>query len=126
MPIVIKNKIFISSVILFLLHQFLQKGLNNNIPIIHEYLDDLLCMPVVLTLTLFAFRKFVVKNEMFSFSLGQVVWAVIYFSIIFEIALPYFSSQYTSDPVDVIAYSIGAFVFYKKINPSKTIVECEN
>ncbi|MDQ3192323.1 MAG: magnesium citrate secondary transporter [Bacteroidota bacterium] len=85
------------------------------IPFIHAYLDDFLCMPVVLTLTLYILQM-ILKEERFRLSKYQVIFAIIYFSVMFELVLPAFSSKYTSDVMDIAAYLIGAFVFYKYIN----------
>ncbi|HET6243634.1 MAG TPA: magnesium citrate secondary transporter [Bacteroidia bacterium] len=85
------------------------------IPLIHAYLDDLLCMPVVLSITLHILRL-VLKNEKYVFSKIQVFFAVIYFSVMFEGILPLFSVNHTSDIMDIAAYGTGAIIFFKHMN----------
>jgi hypothetical protein len=113
---VFKNPFFWIPCLLFWINQLLEKHFLVFIPILHEYLDDLLAMPVVLGLTLFVFRKIHPLKENFTFSITQVLIGTIYFAVLFEILLPLWSNKYTSDPIDAIAYGIGAWVFYKYIN----------
>jgi hypothetical protein len=110
----LKNKIFLASALLFSLNYLLEKGFGIFIPFIHAYMDDLLCMPVVLTLTLFLLR-WLLNNPAFILSKKQVFFAVIYFSLAFELLLPIYSDNYTSDVMDPFAYGIGAVAYYNWI-----------
>ncbi len=112
---ILKNTIFVFSTLLFVVNQLMEKQFGIFIPFIHAYLDDLLCMPVVLTMTLYILQM-LLKEERYRFSKSQVIIAIIYFSVMFELVLPAFSNKYTSDVMDIAAYSIGALVFYKYIN----------
>jgi hypothetical protein len=123
---ILKHKVFVVASFIFILHQVIQKIGNIHIPLLHAYLDDLLCMPVILSLTLYIFRKFVLNNPSFRFSGQQVIWAVIYFSMMFEIFLPQYSDEYVADSFDVIAYAIGALIFHYTINSQKTSIVLKN
>ncbi|MGV3539276.1 MAG: hypothetical protein ACO1OQ_05665 [Rufibacter sp.] len=81
---------------------------------VQVYLDDLLCLPLVLTLTLFAMRFFF--GPRVRFSLYHVLFTVLYFSIAFEYFFPKFLPRYTGDWVDVILYAAGGWIFYRFLN----------
>ncbi|MBS9524373.1 magnesium citrate secondary transporter [Litoribacter ruber] len=113
---VFKNPFFIVCCILFWVNQYLEKVQGIFIPYVHAYLDDLLAMPVVLGLTLQAFRWFHSLKAKFVFTKTQIAVAVLYFSLIFEVILPMRSEVYTRDWWDVLMYAIGAVGFYFWIN----------
>jgi hypothetical protein len=113
---VIKNPYFICSCLIFWLNQFFEKYLGLFIPWVHEYLDDLLAMPVVLGITLQVYRWIHPQKENFRFSKTQIAVGWLYFSFLFEVLLPKWSKIYTSDIWDVFAYGIGAVAFYTLIN----------
>jgi hypothetical protein len=113
---VLRNPVFLTAGILFTLNQYLEKVAGIFLPYVHEYLDDVLCMPVVLTLTLFIQRKITFRNEAYTFTAGHVMVAVVYFSLMFEGILPAYSPKYTRDWLDIVAYAAGAAVFYRYIN----------
>jgi predicted neutral ceramidase superfamily lipid hydrolase len=117
----LKNKLFLLSSLLFTINQLLEKGFGIFIPFVHAYLDDILCMPVVLTLTLFLIRK-IIKTPDYQLSKKQIIFALIYFSVVFEVFLPQYSEKYTADILDVMAYVIGAIIFYKFINLKNSLL----
>lgn len=108
------HPLFLLACILFVLNQFLETH-QIFIPYVHAYLDDLLCFPIVLNLTLFLLRK-IYQNPDYRFTTMQIVFAVAYFSLVFEVVLPYFSENYRGDIWDVVAYGLGAIVFWKWMN----------
>lgn len=76
-----------------------------------SYLNDLLCMPVVLGICLFLIRRFNKKKQL-KISLFSCLSLAALYSIYFEIYLPKVTQRYTADPVDALLYFIGAIVFY--------------
>lgn len=86
------------------------------IPILNDYLTDFFAVPVVGTIVLTLMREFVLMSNSYVFPLSYVFTMVIYISIVFEGLLPMLSSKYTADPFDIIAYSLGAFLFHRFIN----------
>ncbi|WP_156877281.1 hypothetical protein [Salinimicrobium terrae] len=76
-----------------------------------SWLNDLLCLPVVLGICLFLIRK-ISKNEQLRISLFSAFSLAALYSIYFEIYLPEVTERYTADVVDVLLYFIGAFIFY--------------
>lgn len=76
-----------------------------------SYLNDLLCLPVVLGICLLLIRRFS-KNKQLKISLFSCLSLAALYSIYFEIYLPKVTQRYTADPVDALLYFIGAIVFY--------------
>jgi hypothetical protein len=106
------NPWFIGAAVLFSLHYLLQM-VGVGIPFADAYLDDLLCMPVILSLGLAVMRYFYQKPAL---SHSQIVFTLIYCSLLFEVLLPLYSPIYTGDFIDVGLYTIGAWFFAKVMN----------
>ena len=104
----------------FLLHQLVQKGFGIDIPVVHEYIDPLLAMPILLGALL-------VEREMFfgrpRLTVVEVVLYTIILACIFEYLFPRWSRAFYYDPIDFIFYGLGAVIFYFLINPSKRTAE---
>ncbi len=113
---VIKNPFFIFCCLVFWFNQGIERIWNIYIPYVHAYLDDLLAMPVIFGITLQVFRWIHPLKAAFTFTKIQLFVGWLYFSLIFEVFLPWRSDIYTADPWDVVCYGIGTFLFYKIIN----------
>ncbi|PVY37325.1 hypothetical protein [Pontibacter virosus] len=81
---------------------------------VQHYLDDLLCLPLVLTVTIFILRYF--YGPQLRLSWYHVAFTVVYFSLAFEVFFPRFMPRYTSDWVDAALYAIGGVIFYRFLN----------
>lgn len=79
--------------------------------LINNYLNDFLCMPIILTLCL-GFVRIIKKNKDIRLSGFVIISLTIYYSVYFEYYLPKVNSRYTADPIDVLLYFAGALVFY--------------
>ncbi len=119
---ILRNKIWISCVLLLVLHQVAQKILYWEILFIDNYLDSFLSMPILLGVILQE-RQFLItkyfnskKQESYSFSILETAIATIFFAIIFEEGFPKWSASFTKDYWDYLAYFSGALVFYFFIN----------
>jgi hypothetical protein len=86
------------------------------IPFVHAYMDDLICLPIVLSLVLYIFRRLIYKNISYCFPLFFILTAIIMFSLAFEVILPGKSAGYISDPFDVLAYIAGGVFFHWRFN----------
>lgn len=75
-----------------------------------SYLTDLLCLPILLSLTLIIVRRWF-RGRVKHLTSAQVIFVWIYLSVVFEWVLPKFSPRYVSDPLDVIFYALGGMVF---------------
>lgn len=113
-----KHPIFIIACVAFWVNQFLEKSLGIFVPLYHAYGDDLMAMPVVFGICLQLMQWIHPLKSELTFSKKHLIVALAYFSIVFEVVLPKFSGAYTSDPLDVICYTFGTFIFYKFMNKS--------
>jgi len=85
-----------------------------NIPLpdfINFYLANFLCMPIVLSICLFAVQ-FLKKDKTLRLNLFTVLSAFAMYAIYFEVILPPLHWRYTADIIDVFLYLIGSFLFY--------------
>lgn len=82
------------------------------------YLNDVLAPIIILTISQFILSIYL--SRIYLLSKAQNIFFFLYITFIFEIVLPYFSVNYTSDFYDVVAYAIGTVIFYnctnKKLN----------
>ena len=116
----IKNIYFLLFSIIYLLIKTLQLS-GVDIPIVHDYFADLLCIPIVLSICLALLQLLYSKYKYRRLELSKVVFAVIYVAIVFELFLPFYSSTYTGDIIDVAAYCIGGVIFQLTINKPKKV-----
>ena len=86
-------------------------------PFLIYYLPDFLCLPLVLTLVLVLQRHVVLRQPAYTLNAWQVVFAVGYFSVLFEVVFPRYYSRYTSDVADALAYALGGILYWYGINP---------
>jgi len=94
-----------------------EKGLDYSVPILHAYLDDLVCMPIVLGgATQITQWIHPIKNLYF-IDKRAIIITVIFYSILFEGILPFVNPlTYTADWIDIVMYSVGAILFYNLVS----------
>lgn len=93
------------------------------IPYIHSYLDDVLAVPIVLGFTLSIQQQFTYRNLDYTFSVFHVIFFTLGLSWYFEWYLPQVYTYHYQDILDVVAYALGAWFFWQKMNvPSKYFV----
>lgn len=76
-----------------------------------NYLNDLLCMPIILTICLIGVR-FIKKDKTIRISLFSALSLATFYSLYFEVILPLIMERYTADIYDVFLYFSGALLFY--------------
>jgi hypothetical protein len=111
---VLRHPLFVGAVVLAAANQWLERQ-GVHLPVVHAYLDDLLCFPIVLTVGLAGYRLLYSDH---SYTLGpwQVWPAVVLYAVLFEWVLPSTSPVYTQDALDVVAYVLGTMVFMRWVN----------
>ncbi len=112
----LKNPYFLLASFCYLTNRFLFKLIGFQ-DVVVPYLNDLLCLPVALTLALFLQHQLfpgVARNRL---NKAQVIFSFLYFSVFFEGILPAFSERYTRDLWDIPAYAAGGILFYYFCNP---------
>ncbi|WP_430907930.1 hypothetical protein [Maribacter sp. 2-571] len=78
--------------------------------LVNNYLNDFLCMPIVLKMCQYSVR-FVRSDKTIVVPLTLKITLTLLFSFYFEYLLPIFAPRYTSDGLDVVAYFTGLLVF---------------
>lgn len=101
-----------------------------NVPLpkfVNNYVNDLLCMPLVLGLLTFLIRYFK-KDKYFSFPLAFVLLLATYYSIYFEYYLPKINPRYTADWIDVLLYFFSSIAFFiiQNNKRKKLVQKCIN
>ncbi|MGK7391128.1 MAG: hypothetical protein ACNS60_12285 [Candidatus Cyclobacteriaceae bacterium M2_1C_046] len=115
----LKSPVFIICCLLFIAHQVFQLFLNWPLPLIDSFLDNLLAMPVILTLLL-AERKYLFKwKDYYRLTSLEVIIATLFIAFISEIVFPAFSDDFTGDWWDLLFLAMGGLIFYFTINPGK-------
>ncbi|MFO8146469.1 MAG: hypothetical protein ACQEWG_06900 [Bacteroidota bacterium] len=78
---------------------------------ITSYVNDFLCMPVVLTICL-KIVHYIKKDNTVLLPLLPILTLTSFYALYFEWYMPQVETRYTADWVDVIMYFGGAFLFY--------------
>lgn len=99
--------IWLSFLILVFIHQVLQHILSIQLYWIDCYLDAMLFFPIVLPVWKWERNHIFAQKNISALEYFSVVTSL---SIIAEFILPYFGTQYTSDPIDLILYYTTAYV----------------
>jgi hypothetical protein len=110
----LRHPLFITASVLTICNGMMGR-MGCSLPYISSYLDDLACFPVILTIAL-ALLRVLTRQHDYLLSRGRIIFAIIYFSVVFEGVLPAASNSYTSDPFDIVAYAAGALLFERYIN----------
>lgn len=84
--------------------------------LINSYLSDLLCIPLVLSIARYAIAYWI-NDACFQLNRWHMAFTSIAFALVFELILPKFSTVYTADPFDALAYGIGALLFDRLQSP---------
>src|ERR1700733_14383002 len=78
--------------------------LHRPIPILNDYLTDLIAVPAISCLTLSITRRFIVRNRKYQYPPVYYLFMALYVSVVFEGIMPLVSSKFTRDGWDVAAY----------------------
>ena len=117
---------FFNSVLIFLSIKILNLAKVGMPSWITSYVNDFLCMPLVLFICLKTVQ-YIKKDTTIPLPLMPILVLTSFYAIYFEGYLPGVEERYTADWVDVIMYFCGALVFYfiqfisKKKRPNRTL-----
>jgi uncharacterized BrkB/YihY/UPF0761 family membrane protein len=116
---ILRAPLFIVCFFLFVTHQVLQKIFHVKLLWVDSYIDNLLAMPIILSLwqveKIWLYRK----GPANKISALEIFVATLYISLISEVIFPLFSKDFKEDSVDVIVYFIGSGLFYGVNNKTK-------
>ena len=79
--------------------------------LIHNYLNDFLYIPLVAFFIQWLVRKWKALPH-FKLSISHLLFLVLMNSFYFEYYLPKINDRYTADVFDILAYAMGAFLFW--------------
>lgn len=102
--------VFLTSCILFTMHQYLQWVALVPWPFIDNYLDPALMMPIVLHLIRWE-RRLVLNNRTLHLPAVQCTCYFLLIAFTAEVIFPLFSNKFTGDWRDVISYAVGTVVY---------------
>lgn len=113
-PSPLLNPLFLGCTFLYLFHSVLKVTFPEAAAtaFLRYYLNDLLFVPLTLTVAVFLQRNFVLCQPGYQLSKWQIGLTVAYISLMFEAVIPVFHSRYTADGWDVMCYAAGGWLFY--------------
>ncbi len=79
---------------------------------IYFYVNDALCMPIVLSFCLLGVR-IIKSNKNVYLPWRSILVLTLFYALYFEWILPKSNPRYTADWIDVLLYALGSFVFYR-------------
>lgn len=103
-----RRQLFWVSLLMFAVHQLLQKGFGIYLPFLHAYLDPFLAMPILLGVFDWERRW---RYGAAPLKIWEVAVVTIFFSLLFECGFPRWNPRFTADGYDVLAYALGASVY---------------
>jgi hypothetical protein len=85
-------------------------------PVLNSYLADVACLPLELTLALVVLRRGYFRRPDFVLPSSWIISAWLVTAVWFELLLPRWQPAATADPLDVLAYAVGAGIFGRWLN----------
>ena len=105
------DPIFIGSIALFAVNRWLLKPSGFASVFSHGYVNDLLCLPIFLPMSLLLQRWVRIRSHDRRPLAWEIVQHWIVFSVMFELIVPRLHGfRSTADPLDVVAYFVGGVV----------------
>lgn len=77
---------------------------------VNNYLNDILCIPILLKVSQLVIRH-IKSNNRLKIPISLQIFVTTLYALVFEVILPNFHKRYTSDFLDVIAYFFGLIIF---------------
>lgn len=108
---VLQNPLVQGCAVVYLLHSLWRHFLPEPW-LLQYYLNDLLCMPLVLGAAVFVQRNLLLRRPDYGLNAYQIGMVVVYWSVMFEGVIPHFVARYTADIFDVVMYGAGGLAFY--------------
>jgi hypothetical protein len=111
----LRHPVFVTAALVYTVLYINKHWLHRWLPLgIASYLGDLLSLPLLLSLALAAHRLLIDRAGTLPVTWVVGAWLVV--AIWFEGLLPRWSAQAMADPLDVLAYALGALAFHHWLN----------
>jgi len=111
----LRHPLFVGAVLAYGGSQLNRRWLHWPLPApLTSYLGDALCLPILLSLALALHRALICRTGTLPGTWVLGAWLAV--SVWFEGLLPRWSAQATADPLDVLAYGLGALAFHRWFN----------
>ncbi|GAA4048904.1 hypothetical protein GCM10022409_39320 [Hymenobacter glaciei] len=114
-PAVLRHPLFLGCALIYGSYQLNKRWLHWSLPAwLTSYLSDVLCLPIILSLALAAHQLVYDRRAMLPGTWVLAAWGIVV--LWFEGVLPLWSATAVADPVDVLAYAVGALIFQQWLN----------
>ncbi len=100
--------IFFAAAAFFVAHQVSQKLLGWAVPWADNYLDCLVCAPLLLTAFQYEQRRLWGERQL---SPAKIVLVITLLILVSEVVFPRLSDQFTADWLDVVAITAGGWIY---------------
>lgn len=98
------------SALLFLIHQYLQLGVQLHIDFLDNYLDPAVLMPLILYAVLWE-RRILLRNRNLVLPYTDIFGYFLLMVILGEVLFPLISERFTADYWDILAYAFGSLAY---------------
>jgi hypothetical protein len=102
--------LFGSCLIIFIMHQVLEKIDNVSVELADNYLDALVCMPIILQLIVWE-RRFLLSDPFNKLPIMHCAGYFMVIAIAAELLFPSISSRFTADYIDIFCYGAGTLLY---------------
>lgn len=100
--------LYVAMALACLLH-FVAQRQGVHIPLVHAYMDDLFCIPLILFPLLLLFRRWLGFGYVFPMEYLLLTW--VGFCVLFEGIVPLRNPNFTADAWDMLFYGLGTALF---------------
>ena len=108
----LRDPLFLFCVALYIVNRFVLRRLLHD-GFVHNYLNDLICIPFWVPIMLFLMRRTGLRTEDSAPRWYEILVPLIIWSVVFELILPrldMFRGRSFSDPRDIVFYTLGALL----------------
>ena len=105
-----EHLLFGSCLFVFILHQVLEKIVHVSLALADNYLDPLVCMPIILQLFVWE-RRILFSDPLYQIPILHCAGYFIVIAIVAEIIFPTISSRFTADFMDILCYAAGTLLY---------------
>lgn len=107
-----KRNVFLIFVFVFSVHQLAQKVLGMEQVLIDGYLDDILCIPIILYLWNWE-KRLLLRDQKYHIKPLESFILTVVLALLFELVFPRLSSGFTYDSYDFLAYGLGYILHWQ-------------